>query len=71
MKEQIKDWNKSDKDGIINVPDHLDEAVNKVGMQLRFHTISGKNESQTICDIVYGLESYFEKINNPKTKKDV
>lgn len=63
---QIKDWNKADKDGIINIPDHLDKAVNKVGMQLRFHTMSGKNEIQTICDIVYGLESYFAKakLNN-------
>jgi len=62
MKTQIKDWNKPNKDGIINVPDNLDGIVNKVGMQLRFHTISGKNEAQTICDIVYGLESYFEEL---------
>ena len=64
--KQIKDWNKADKDGTINVPDHLDEAVNKVGMQLRFHTISGKNEVQTICDIVYGLEAYFKKLHSSK-----
>jgi len=63
---QIKDWNKADNNGDINVPDHLDEVVNKVGMQLRFHTISGKSEVQTICDIVYGMEAYFEKLYNNK-----
>lgn len=58
--KQKKDWNKADENGIINVPDHLDKAVNIVGTQLRFHTISGKNEAQTICDIVQKLESYFK-----------
>ena len=63
MIKQVKDWNKADDNGNINVPDHLDGVFNKVGMQLRFHTISGKNEIQTICDIVYGIESYFEKLH--------
>jgi len=61
---QIKDWNKANKEGAIDIPNHLDELVNKVGMQLRFHTISGKNEVQTICDIVYGVEAHFEKLHN-------
>jgi len=61
MEEQIKDWNKADSDGYINIPDHLDELFNKVAMQIRFHTISGKNEIQTIADIVYGAESFFLK----------
>ena len=62
--KQIENWNKADKDGVINVPDHLDDVVNKVGMQLRFHTMSGKNEVQTICDIVYNLEKFFIKSIN-------
>lgn len=60
--EKVKNWNKADETGNINVPDHLDDAVNKVGMQIRFHTISGKDEIQTICDIVYGLEDFFSKL---------
>ena len=58
--EQITNWNTADKNGNINVPDYLDPAINKVGTQLRFHTISGKNEIQTICDIVKQMEGFFK-----------
>lgn len=67
--EQIIDWNKADSEGTINVPDYLDEMINKVGMQLRFHKHSGKNEAQTICDIVYGLETFFEKLYTEKPSR--
>lgn len=60
MNEELeKKWNEPDKDGNINVPDYLDALTNKVGFQIRFHTISGKNEIQTICDIVYLAEKFF------------
>lgn len=63
--QKIKQWNKADKDGIISIPDYLDPLVNSVGMQLRFHKISGKNEVQTVADIVYKAEEFFNKQNNP------
>ena len=51
----------ADEEGNINVPDHLDEMVNKVGNQILLHTISGKNQVQTIVDIVHGMEQHFNK----------
>jgi hypothetical protein len=56
-----ENWCEADKDGNINIPDHLDKLINKVGFQLRFHTISDKNEIQTVCDIVRISEEYFLK----------
>lgn len=56
-----KQWSVADKDGIIHVPDELDELVNKIGTQMRFHTISGKPEVQTVCDMVYIAEQFFKK----------
>lgn len=53
-------WNKPDEDGTIHVPDYLDPLVNKVGMQIRFHTISGKGEVETVCDIVKNAEEFFK-----------
>ncbi len=64
-KLEITDWNKADSDGNINIPDELDEVFNKVGMQIRFHTISGKNEVQTIADIVQGCQRFFKKMYEP------
>jgi hypothetical protein len=42
-------WTEPTKEGVINVPDLLDPLLNKLGMQMRLHTISGKNEVQTVC----------------------
>lgn len=56
-----KDWTKADKDGTISVPDELDSLYNKIGMQLRFHTISGKNEVQTVADMVYIAQKHFSE----------
>ena len=64
----MENWNKADQDGNIDVPDYLMPLLNKVGTQLRLHTISGKNEIQTMCDIVYLAEKFFTEltINNKK-----
>jgi hypothetical protein len=59
----MNNWNKADSEGNINVPDYLDKLVNYVGTQIRFHTISGKNEIQTIVDIVAKAEQFFK--DNP------
>lgn len=64
-KLEITNWNEADEEGIINVPDELEEVFNKVGMQIRFHTISGKNEVQTIADIVAGCQNFFKKMYEP------
>jgi hypothetical protein len=62
MSESIKpDWTKADKNGTINIPDELDGLFNKLGFQLRFHTFSGKNEIQTVVDMVYIAQKYFKE----------
>jgi hypothetical protein len=47
----------------INVPDILMPLFNKVGIQIRFHTISGKNEILTIAHIVENSRIFFR--DNP------
>jgi hypothetical protein len=54
-------WTEADKDGNITIPDELDGLFNKIGFQLRFHTISGKNELQTVADMVYIAQKYFKE----------
>jgi hypothetical protein len=61
-KLEITDWNKPDKNETIDVPDELFSLFNKVAMQIRFHTISGKNEVQTIADIVHGCQKFFKEM---------
>jgi len=45
------DWTIADEEGNINIPNELDKLFNRLGMQMRFHTISGKNEIQTVVDM--------------------
>jgi len=47
--------------GQINIPDELMPLFNNIGMQLRFHTISGKNEVLTIAHMVRKAELFFHK----------
>ena len=49
---------------VISVPDELDPLINKIGMQIRFLTISGKNEVQTIVDIAAIAQKFFRE--NPE-----
>ena len=58
--ELTPDWTKVE-DNQIELPDHLDPLLNKIGMQVRFHTLSGKNELLTICHIVRIAEEFFLK----------
>ena len=74
-KEFIKDMNIDNKkvinpewtkpiDDTIDVPDELMPLFNKVGMQVKLMTISGKNEVQTIADIVELSRKFFkDKLN--------
>ena len=59
--EEIEDWTEIMPDETINVPDELDKIVNKTGFQLRFHTISGKSEGETIAHIVWNNQKFFNK----------
>lgn len=52
-------WNIADKDGNIDLPDELFPLFNKVGIQIRLHRISGKNEYATIADIIYLAHKFF------------
>lgn len=59
----MNDWTTPDKDGFIHVPDYLDKLVNTVGTQMRFVTISGKNEVEAVAHIVSAAETFFiEKV---------
>ena len=58
--ELREDWNKV-VDGSIYVPDDLDPLINKLGMQLRFHTISGKGEVETLARMTRIAEEFFHK----------
>ena len=69
MSDEIK-WNHADDKGIIHVPDYLDPLINKVGMQLRLHTISGISEPQVICNIVYLAEKFFKNLENERIHDD-
>lgn len=62
--DKPNNWTKPDVDGTIHVPDELDELFNRIGMQLRFHTISDKNEIQTIADMVWIAQDFFENKKN-------
>jgi hypothetical protein len=62
----MKDWTEV-KEGIIDVPDELMPLFNKVGTQLRFHTISGKTEVETIAHIIWNAQKFF--IENPNLLK--
>ena len=52
-------WNQPSEEGVVNMPDELDPLFHKLGMQLRFHTISGKNEIHTLVDMVYIAHKFF------------
>lgn len=54
------DWKtEADEKGNIQLPDELDMLFNKLGMQMRFHTISDKNEAQTVADMVWIAQKFF------------
>lgn len=61
-KRKTPNVEQADEAGYINVPDYLDPLINYVGNQIRFHTISGKNEIQTVCDIVAKAEQFFNNL---------
>ena len=56
-----------DKKGNINVPDEIYPLFNKLGFQIRFCTISGKNEILTVAHMVQIAQDFF--IENPELLK--
>jgi len=65
--EGLPNWTEI-KDNQINMPDYLDPLFHKLGMQLRFHTISGKEEKLTICHMVRIAEEFFYLQNHSELK---
>lgn len=53
--------------GNLYVPEELSPLFNKVATQIRFHTISGKNEVMTVGDIVSIAQTFFERRMAEKT----
>lgn len=64
----ITDWTdpKKREDGteFIDVPDELMPLFEKVGFQLRLHTIANKDEVKTVASIVYLAQKFFTE-NKP------
>jgi hypothetical protein len=67
IKDELPDWSKPINDQL-DVPDELMPLFNKVGMQMRFHTISGKNEITTVAHIVQIAHEFFCKVKYQKSK---
>lgn len=59
-----------DENGNVELPDHLEKLFHKLGMQLRFHTISGKNEYLTIIHMCQIAEEYFDELHRAKKPSD-
>lgn len=55
-----EDWVKVVNDAI-DVPDDLMQLYNKLAFQLRFHTISGKGEVETLASMTRIAEEFFYK----------
>ena len=55
-----------DEEGNLEIPDELEPLFHKLGMQLRMHTISGKNEIQTIADMVWIADKFFDELKQKK-----
>ena len=56
-----KDWTVADKDGNINVPDRLDNLLNRIGFQVRLITVSGLNEIECLARMVKGADEHSRK----------
>jgi len=59
--ENKKDWTVPDTDGNINIPDRLDNLLNRIGFQLRLVTISGLNEIECLARMVKGADEHSRK----------
>jgi hypothetical protein len=55
------DYPQPDENGEIDIPDELMPLFNKLGNQMCFHKISGKNEVLTIAHMVFISREFFEK----------
>jgi len=58
LSEPLPEWC-IEKDDSINVPDDLMPLLNKLGMQLRFHTISDAGETITLCRMTAIAQKFF------------
>lgn len=63
--EEIDEKWTEPKNDSISVPDALYPLFNKIGFQLRFHTISGKNEILTMAHITEIARQFFKQ--HPET----
>ena len=66
MNTPIADWTEADffsssVDDSIKVPDNLVPLWNNLLTQLRFHTISGKGEVETIVSMVWIAQKFFKE----------
>jgi hypothetical protein len=55
-----KNWSDPDENGNVQMPDELEPLYNKLGFQLRFHTISGKGETATLVHMTRIAEEFFQ-----------
>lgn len=65
MENEEKDWTIHNENNAIDVPDDLMPIFNKIGMQLRFHTISGLPEVQAVANMVWNAQKFFKEKYQP------
>lgn len=65
--KEVNDWSIPNDEGSISVPDALVPLFNKVATQLRFHTISDKNEVITVAHIVQHAIEYADQVASRRT----
>jgi hypothetical protein len=64
----MKEWAKPVND-VIHVPDELDPLINRIAMQVKFHTVSRRfSEEEMICRIAAVAQEFFEKLHNVKAE---
>ena len=56
-----------DENGNITIPDELKPLFSKLGMQLRFHTLSGANEMQVVARMTKLSYKFFNPEHSPLT----
>lgn len=70
LNNPIPDWCEV-KNGSIDIPDEFMPLFNKIGMQLRFHTISGKGEVETIAHILWNAQKFFHQFRSTVKEMEV
>jgi hypothetical protein len=68
-KKKIDDWTKPDKKGNIEVPVNLERLFNRIGIQIQFVVLSGKNPIQATAHLTQIADEYAIRQTTPLFKE--